>query len=501
METPKPTVILRHCETYDPERIRAIVREGIEAMGLKPSGRVLVKPNLVIAHKDLFPHAFTRPEFADGVLGALRDRDGGMSELAVGERCGITVPTRMVFRESGYYDVVKKHGAKLYAFDEVPQMEVRLSHEGRLRDYLFSPEPVVKADFLVNCPKFKAHPWTTVTFSLKNYIGIQDDRHRLIDHDHRLDEKIADLQFIIQPKLIAIDAIVAGQGRMLTPIPFDLKLVVLGNNSVATDTVCSHIIGVNPKEVGHIRLSAERGFGPIELDAIQVQGDVTLAEAQKRAKGFKVGLVRVEDYFKGSKIRAYAGPPPVDENGVAPRHVRASHDYCWGGCPGAMEEAIEIIRVVDEKADEKMKPFHVVFGAYRGPIEAKEGEKVIFIGDCANWKGKIGGKEVEVASTYQDRSTKDPYHHKVSDIFVKMVVVFKNLLFRRSQQVLRAHGCPVSVAEHALYIAGVGKTKNPYFAPANVVPFMRGYVIWRIVKAFKHLFGMPYQKRAHAEPV
>ena len=49
---------------------------------------------------------------------------------------------------------------------------------------------------------------------MKNYIGIQDDRHRLIDHDHRLNEKVADLQYIIQPQFIAIDAITAGEGRM-----------------------------------------------------------------------------------------------------------------------------------------------------------------------------------------------------------------------------------------------------------------------------------------------
>ena len=41
-------------------------------------------------------------------------------------------------------------------------------------------EPIARADFFVNMPKFKAHPWTTVTFSMKNYIGIQDDRHRLV---------------------------------------------------------------------------------------------------------------------------------------------------------------------------------------------------------------------------------------------------------------------------------------------------------------------------------
>ncbi|MBI2890936.1 MAG: DUF362 domain-containing protein [Nitrospirae bacterium] len=481
-----PTVFLRDCRTYDPERIRGIVREAMQAMDLRPAGRTLVKPNLVIAHPTLFPHAFTRPELADGVLGALRDRDGGMTELAVGERCGITVPTRMVFNEAGYRPVVKKHRAKLVAFDEVPQVEIRLAHEGRLRDYLFTPEPIARCEFLVSCPKFKAHPWTTVTFALKNYIGIQDDRHRLIDHDHRLDEKIADLQSIIQPRLVVVDAIVAGQGRMLTPIPFDLGLVIVGNNAVAVDAVCCRIIGIDPASVGHIRLTAERGFGPIDLAKIRIEGDVPLDAAQARARGFKVGLVRVEQYFEGSRIRAYAGPPPEPE--------RTS--YCWGGCPGAIEEAIEIIRNIDERADEKMKPFHVVFGAYRGPIEAKAGEKVVFIGDCANWKGRIDGREVEVVSTYRDRRLKDPYTFRVSDIFVKMAVVFRNLLFKRREQVLRAHGCPVSVAEQTLYIAGIGGTRNPYFAPASVVPFLRGYIVWRIVKFFKRLFGMPELKRA-----
>ena len=57
-------------------------------------------------------------------------------------------------------------------FDEVPQAEIELTHPDRLRDTMFTPEPIARADFFVNCPKFKAHPWTTVTFSLKNYIGI-----------------------------------------------------------------------------------------------------------------------------------------------------------------------------------------------------------------------------------------------------------------------------------------------------------------------------------------
>lgn len=208
----RPKVIIRHCDTYDAERIRRIIREGLEELDLRPHGRTLVKPNLV-ASGPLFQHAFTRPEFAEGVLLALRDRDdGAMTELAIGERCGITVPTRVAFEGAEYNPMIKRLGVKQYFFEEEQQLEIPLSHEGRLRDYLFTPEPVAKADCFVNIPKFKAHPWTTVTFSNKAYIGIQDDRHRLIDHDHRLDEKIADLQYIVQPEFIAIDAIIAGEG-------------------------------------------------------------------------------------------------------------------------------------------------------------------------------------------------------------------------------------------------------------------------------------------------
>src|SRR5512140_3111358 len=255
----RPKVILRRCPDYDVERIRRIVREALEALELRPSGRTLVKPNCVASGEN-FPHAFTRAEFLEGVLLALKDRAGAaggppLTELAVGERCGITIPTRTAFEGAGYYPMFRRTGVKHYHFEEEPQVEIPLRHAGRLRDYLFTPEPVARADFFVNCPKFKSHPWTTVTFSMKNYIGIQDDRHRLIDHDDRLNEKIADLQYIIEPSFIYIDGVIAGEGRMLTPKPFDLKLIVMGNNQVAFDAVCCAIIGLDPRSVEHIRLA------------------------------------------------------------------------------------------------------------------------------------------------------------------------------------------------------------------------------------------------------
>ncbi|MBI2893290.1 MAG: DUF362 domain-containing protein [Deltaproteobacteria bacterium] len=485
---PEPTkskVIIRFCDAYDPERIRHIVREGLEELDLRPFGRTLVKPNLVLSGP-MFPHAFTRPEFMEGVLRALKDRaDDRVTELAVGERCGITMPTRAAYDGAGYDDVLDRLDVKRYCFEEVPQVEVPYTHPGRLRDYVYTPEPVALADFFVNCPKFKGHPWTTVTFSMKNYIGIQDDRHRLIDHDHKLNEKIADLQYIVQPQFIAIDAIIAGEGRMLTPIPYPMNLVVMGNNQVAFDSVCCAIIGLDARTVDHIRLAHERGFGPIDLDQIQVTGDVPFEEARARHKGFRKGLVRVEKYFEGSKITAYAGPPPREHG---------SGDYCWGGCPGAIEEAIEILRLFDKECDEKMARLHVVFGAYDGPIDAGPGEKVIFIGDCATWKGEIGGQPVAVESLYRERSTKDPHHAKHDDIYAKMAKVTLELTKRRKDRHIRLGGCPVSVAEHVLALASLGGVKNPYFDQSEIVRFNRSYLAWRGATALKRLMGQPYQK-------
>ncbi|MEO1271742.1 MAG: DUF362 domain-containing protein, partial [Myxococcota bacterium] len=189
----QPTVILRHCPNYNVSRIRAMVREGLDTLNLRPFGRTLIKPN-VVASGDDFPHAYTRPEFMEGVVRALQDRaDEDLEELAIGERCGITMPTRYAYQNAGYYEMAKRAGVKLIHFEEESQVEIPLYHEERLRDAIYTPEPVAQADFFVNCPKFKAHPWTTVTFSMKNNIGIQDDRHRLIDHDHKLNDKVADL--------------------------------------------------------------------------------------------------------------------------------------------------------------------------------------------------------------------------------------------------------------------------------------------------------------------
>ena len=105
----RPQVILRHCDAYDPERIKTILLEGMDALGVRPEGRTMVKPNLVMPHTRFFAGCYTRPEFMDGLLGALRARGQAISDLTVGERSGITIPSRYAFSEAGYHPVLRRN--------------------------------------------------------------------------------------------------------------------------------------------------------------------------------------------------------------------------------------------------------------------------------------------------------------------------------------------------------------------------------------------------------
>ena len=209
-------VLIRKCDSYDPDRIAGIIREGMVEMGVTPGGRVLLKPNAVIAHPEIFSHAFTRKEFLDGVISATKTMALGADEIAVGERSGITLPTRYNFRNAGYPGVFRKHRIRAYYFDEEVHVPVETPGEARMHKELLVPKPVRECDFLINLPKFKAHPWCRLTLSLKNYIGLQDDRHRLLDHNSFLEHKIADLQDVIKSRFIAVDGIIAGQRMMLS---------------------------------------------------------------------------------------------------------------------------------------------------------------------------------------------------------------------------------------------------------------------------------------------
>ena len=71
----KPKVIIRSCREYDAEKIRQIIRAGLDELGLRPFGRTLVKPNLVAAGP-----LIAGPESADFIVEQFRKAPASLQE-------------------------------------------------------------------------------------------------------------------------------------------------------------------------------------------------------------------------------------------------------------------------------------------------------------------------------------------------------------------------------------------------------------------------------------
>ncbi len=475
----KYKVLIMKCDEYDAQKIGSIIKDGMLELGVRPHGKILLKPNAVLSHPEIFPHACTRKEFLDGALYATKETGENIKEISVGERSGLSIATRFSFKNAGYAGVIKKHKVKTYYFDEEKQIPFQLKKEGRLRDTMFFPKPIVESDFLINLPKFKAHPWTRLTLSLKNFIGIQDDRHRLVDHNSFLENKIADLQEVIQPGFIAIDAIIAGQKMMLTPTPFPMGAIVMGTNSCAVDTVGCHMVNVKPPDLIHLKLASERGYGPMDISEIDVTGDFPLKDVRKKTKGFQFCLEHIDDYFNGkSNLTCAVGSFPE----------KHSKDYCWGGCPGALQETMHIFRGFFPGVDRDMKKVRYVVGDYKGKLDLDDDERVLFVGNCTAWEGEIDGKKVKIESSYRTSTEVDEKKTKSNDMLKRIGIALLKTFINRKSRYIHVKGCTVSAVDHVNYLSALSKITNPNFDYRLFMPVTIAYCQMRIHRLINKIF-------------
>ena len=105
---PDTRVLIRRCEEYDEKAIQDIVRQGMKDLGYEPSGRVFVKPNVVYASKGgkLGTNAHTSTVVVASALEELVNIEG-VKRVDLGENTGMRIPTRMFYKQAGYYDMIK----------------------------------------------------------------------------------------------------------------------------------------------------------------------------------------------------------------------------------------------------------------------------------------------------------------------------------------------------------------------------------------------------------
>ncbi len=369
-------VIIRKCDSYNKEEIMLIIKEGIDKLGLNEriKGKVVIKPNVVLAHKKVAPSAFTRPEIIDSLITSIKSICKENLSFVIIENSGTGIPTSRMFKKAGYYSLKKNHpNLKLSPYEESKKVKISLK-KGKVHKEITVQKELIERDFLIYAPKLKTNILSHgLTSSLKLNIGILGDRERMKYHTYQLPEKIVDLLEIGYPDLIITDAIeVAMGGNQMTEHPLNLGVIIISDHPLSHDVVCAHILNLKPEEIPALREAEARGYGKLSLNEIEVDTNISLDELKKRTSVRENGFRRVDS---------------ID----GPLKVLAGEPYCPGGCHGVFLDWLYMLKDRAPESFEKKKNIAIVIGEVKGDVKA---DKVIILGDCSKVNGKIEAKKI-----------------------------------------------------------------------------------------------------------
>jgi uncharacterized protein (DUF362 family) len=239
------------------EEVRPILKEAVEAAGLRGKKRIFLKPNL--SHFEYISGVVTSPQLTADLIGLLRDF---AEEVIVGESEGYNYSCQAAFQQTGMQTAVKKAGGTILNLSEDKVIEVKFSDtQGGLRR-LFLPKTALEADALINLPLMKTHEFMAYSGAIKNLFGCVPSNRRIFLHPY-LPEVMYRLYTIFKPSLTIMDARVGIEGNGPTKgIPVPMGLVLTSNDSLATDIIASQVMQLDWRSIYLNYIARRAGLKP-----------------------------------------------------------------------------------------------------------------------------------------------------------------------------------------------------------------------------------------------
>jgi len=224
---------------------------------------ILLKPNFNTADA---PPGSSDPDFVKAMIELLYEH--GAAKVVLGESSMLRLSTRKVLEQTGMMKKAKEAGAEVVLFDEGRWVQVAI--DGKYLKKVSLPETALNAKKVVYACCMKTHRWAKFTFSLKLAVGFMKPTERVALHMRNLEEKIADLNLVVQPNLIIMDGrkcFISGgpaTGELQSP-----GIVLASGDRVAIDVEALKIIegfegaslNDDPWSYTQIRQAVELGLG------------------------------------------------------------------------------------------------------------------------------------------------------------------------------------------------------------------------------------------------
>jgi len=232
---------------------------------VKKGERVLLKPNFNT--DDPFP-ASTDLEFLKTIVELVYE--AGAKEVIVGESSTIYMKTRQVMKNLGVFDLEKlSRPVKILIFEEGQWVRKEI-YGAKFQKCVLVPKILDEIDKLILLPCLKTHKMAQFTGAMKLAIGFMKPSQRIRLHLANLQDKIAEINKVIHPDLIIMDARKCFINR--GPTEGDVRepnLILASTNRVALDEEGVKIIqgyegndlaGINPIKLPQIKRAIELGI-------------------------------------------------------------------------------------------------------------------------------------------------------------------------------------------------------------------------------------------------
>jgi len=236
---------------------------------------VLLKPNFNTA--DPYPASSDR-EFLRAVIDLVYDC--GAKICMLGDSSTMSLNTRKVMEKLDIFSLEKeKNPPRIYVFEDRKWIRKTIAEADYLKSVSLS-EFLERADKLILLPNLKTHGLAQFSGSLKLSIGFVKPIQRVGFHLFRLQEKIAELNKIINPALVIMDArkcFISGgpaEGKIAEP-----NLIMASDDRVAIDVEGIKIIqgfegnslsGIDPWDLPQIKKAATAGVGVKSEDEYKI---------------------------------------------------------------------------------------------------------------------------------------------------------------------------------------------------------------------------------------
>jgi len=188
------------------EDLKQTILQAVDLIGgfrefVKAGEIVFLKPNFNTS--DPFP-ASTDPFFLRAVVELVYEF--GAHSVIIGDSSTMAANTRQVMEKLGIFDLLKmKNPPQIFPFEERNWVEKEIPG-GRYLKKVLIPDVLEQVNRLILLPCLKTHFLAQFTGALKLSVGFIKPSQRMQLHFRNLQEKIAELNKIINPDLTIMDA-------------------------------------------------------------------------------------------------------------------------------------------------------------------------------------------------------------------------------------------------------------------------------------------------------